>query len=176
MTISANEPRPASGASLCVVTQKVIGRLERIPYSVIALGARIFPAAIFWQSGQTKLEGWRVSENAIYLFKEDYKLPLLDPTVAAHLAAIMEHVFPALLVIGLASRPAAAALLAMTLVIEIFVYPDAWPTHGVWATCLLLVVARGPGVFSIDHLLPRRCALATPASPDKTAQAPDRGA
>ncbi|MBU3890205.1 MULTISPECIES: DoxX family protein [Methylosinus] len=157
MNDSANAP---TGFSLCVLTQRVIGELERIPYSVIALGARIFPAAVFWQSGQTKVEGWRVSENAIYLFKEDYKLPLLDPTVAAHLAAVAEHVFPALLILGLASRLSAAALLAMTLVIEIFVYPDAWPTHGVWATCLLLIVARGPGVLSLDHLLPRRCARA----------------
>lgn len=159
MNDSAHEATgPASGTSLCILTQRVIGTLERIPYSLIALGARIFPAAVFWQSGQTKLEGWRVSENAIYLFKEDYKLPLLDPVVAAHAATIMEHVFPVLLMLGLASRLAAAALLAMTLVIEIFVYPDAWPTHGVWATCLLLVVARGPGVISIDRLLPRRCA------------------
>jgi putative oxidoreductase len=159
MTNSAHDAtQPPSGASLCILTQRVIGGLERIPYSFIALGARIFPAAVFWQSGQTKLEGWRVSENAIYLFKEDYKLPLLDPVVAAHAATVMEHVFPVLLVLGLASRIAAAALLAMTLVIEIFVYPDAWPTHGVWATCLLLVVARGPGVVSIDRLLPHRCA------------------
>lgn len=157
MNILANRPRLGSGASLCALAQGLTARLDRIPYSVLALGARIFPAAVFWRSGQTKLEGWRVSENAIYLFKEDYKLPLLDPVVAAHLAAAMEHLFPALLALGLASRLAAAALLAMTLVIEIFVYPDAWPTHGVWATCFLLILARGPGVVSLDRLL-SRCA------------------
>lgn len=129
------------------------GLLERIPYSLIALSARIFPAAVFWQSGRTKVEGWRVSENAIYLFQEDYKLPLVDPVIAAHIAAVAEHAFPVLLAIGLASRLAALALLGMTLVIEIFVFPDAWPTHGVWATCFLLVVARGPGAWSLDHLL-----------------------
>lgn len=128
---------------------------ERIPYSLIALAARIFPAAVFWQSGQTKVEGWRLSENAVYLFREDYRLPLVDPVVAAHLATIAEHVFPLLLVLGLASRFAALALLFMTLVIEVFVYPDAWPTHGVWATCFLIVVARGPGAVSLDHLLAR---------------------
>jgi hypothetical protein len=85
MTNSAHDAtQPASGASLCILTQRVNGALERIPYSFIALGARIFPVAVFWQSGQTKLEGWRVLENAIYLFKEDYKLPLRDPVVAAH--------------------------------------------------------------------------------------------
>lgn len=129
--------------------------LDRIPYSLIALAARIFPAAVFWQSGHTKVEGWRVSENAIYLFREDYRLPLIDPGVAAHLAVFAEHIFPVLLVIGLASRFAALALLAMTLVIEIFVFPDAWPTHGVWATSFLLVIARGPGVLSLDHLFSR---------------------
>lgn len=130
--------------------------LERIPYSLIALSARVFPAAVFWQSGRTKVEGWRLSENAVFLFKEDYKLPLIDPAIAAHAAAIAEHVFPVLLVIGLASRFAALALLAITLVIEIFVFPDAWPTHGVWATCFLIVIARGPGALSLDHLLFRK--------------------
>jgi putative oxidoreductase len=154
MNATANRPtHSATCGPLCGPTRRSIALLERIPYSLVALGARIFPAAVFWQSGQTKLDGWRVSESALYLFKEDYKLTLLDPVVAAHLAAVMEHVFPALLVLGLASRFAAAVLFAMTLVIEVFVYPDAWPTHGVWATCFLLIVARGPGVVSIDHLL-----------------------
>ncbi|PWB83835.1 MAG: DoxX family protein [Methylocystaceae bacterium] len=147
------------GASRRTGPLGVLGRptelFERIPYSVIALAARVFPAAVFWQSGQTKLDGWRVSENAIYLFREDYKLPLIDPVVAAHLAAVAEHVLPILLVAGLMSRFAALALLGMTLVIEVFVYPDAWPTHGVWATCLLIVLARGPGALSLDHLLSR---------------------
>jgi putative oxidoreductase len=78
---------------------------------------------------------------------------LIYPALAAKIAAVSEHFFPFLLVIGLASRFAALALLIMTAVIEIFVYPDAWPTHGVWATCFLIVIARGPGIFSLDHLL-----------------------
>jgi putative oxidoreductase len=124
--------------------------------------ARVFPAAVFWQSGETKLEGWHVSDNAIYLFREEYKLPLIDPSVAAHLAAFAEHFFPILLVIGLASRFAALALLFMTLVIEIFVYPDAWPTHGVWATSFLLIIARGPGILSLDHVIARHYARKRP--------------
>ncbi len=130
--------------------------LDRIPQSLISLAARIFPAAVFWQSGQTKLEGWHVSASAIYLFRDEYKLPLIDPVVAAHLAAFNEHFFPLLLVLGLASRFAAFALLVMTSVIEIFVYPDAWPTHGVWITCFLVIIARGPGMLSLDHLIARR--------------------
>jgi putative oxidoreductase len=130
--------------------------LDKIPQSFISLAARIFPAAVFWMSGQTKVEDFHVTENAIALFRDEYRLPLIDPAVAANIAAFSEHFFPILLVIGLASRLAALALLIMTAVIEIFVYPYAWPTHGVWATCFLLVIARGPGIFSLDHLLTRR--------------------
>jgi len=135
------------------LVKKIIAIFERIPYSLIALTARIFPAAVFWQSGQTKLEGWHVSDNAIYLFREEYKLPLIDPVIAAHLAAFAEHAFPILLVLGIASRFAALALLGMTLVIEIFVYPGAWPTHGTWAACFLIVIARGAGAWSLDHVI-----------------------
>jgi putative oxidoreductase len=130
--------------------------LDKIPQSLISLAARIFPAAVFWMSGQTKIEGFHVTDNAIALFRDEYKLPLIDPALAANIAAFSEHLFPLLLVIGLASRLSALALLGMTAVIEIFVYPDAWPTHGVWATCFLVVIARGPGIFSLDHLIARR--------------------
>jgi putative oxidoreductase len=129
--------------------------LDRIPQSLISLAARIFPAAVFWRSGETKVEGWHVTDSAIDLFRDEYALPLADPALAAKIAAFSEHFFPALLVIGLASRFSALALLGMTAVIEIFVYPDAWPEHGVWAACFLVVIARGPGIFSLDHLLAR---------------------
>jgi putative oxidoreductase len=148
-----NSPRSPAWLTrfICVV----IGLLDKIPQSLISLAARIFPAAVFWRSGQTKVEGFHVTENAIDLFRDEYALPLIDPALAAKIAAFSEHFFPVLLVIGLASRFAALALFIMTAVIEIFVYPDAWPTHGVWATCFLIVIARGPGVFSLDYLLGR---------------------
>ncbi|ACB96689.1 DoxX family protein [Beijerinckia indica] len=135
------------------IVTKMIALCERIPYSLLALAARIFPAAVFWQSGETKVEGWHVTDTAITLFREEYNLPLIDPVIAAHLSAFAEHVFPVLLVFGLASRFAALALLGMTLVIEIFVYPYAWPTHGTWAACFLLIIARGPGMIAFDHLI-----------------------
>jgi putative oxidoreductase len=138
---------------VAALVQRLIGAMESIPHDAIALAARIFPAAVFWQSGQTKLEGWRVSDSAIELFREEYRLPLLDPALAAHLAALGEHLFPLLLIIGFASRFAALALLGMTAVIQIFVYPDAWPTHGIWAVSLLIIVARGPGRIALDHLI-----------------------
>jgi putative oxidoreductase len=142
--------------SASFLLRRLIAAMDRIPQDAIALAARVFAAAIFWQSGQTKLDGWRVSDSAIELFREEYRLPLIDPVLAAHLAALGEHLFPLLLVFGLASRFAALALLGMTAVIQIFVYPDAWPTHGIWAVALLVVVARGPGRLSADHTLARR--------------------
>jgi len=138
------------------IVRSFIAALSAIPYWAIALVARLSIAGVFWQSGETKVEGWRLSASAIELFRNEYRLPLLDPTLAATLAAVAEHVFPILLVIGLATRFAALALLIMTLVIEIFVYPDAWPTHGTWAACFLLLMAQGPGPFSLDHLIAQR--------------------
>jgi putative oxidoreductase len=133
-----------------------IAALDRIPYWFIALAARIFPAAVFWQSGETKVVGWHLKPSAVMLFQNEYQLPLIDPTIAAYATALSEHLFPILLVVGLAARFSALALLFMTAVIEIFVYPGAWPTHGVWATCFLLVIARGPGSLSLDHLVAHR--------------------
>jgi len=145
--------KAASSSTLAAWVEKAIGLCEQIPYALIALAARVFPAAVFWQSGQTKLDGWHVSDNAIYLFREEYKLPVIDPVIAAYLAAFAEHAFPILLVLGLATRFAALALLVMTLVIQIFVYPGAWPTHGTWIACFLILVARGAGTWSLDHLI-----------------------
>ncbi|MBB4066322.1 DoxX family protein [Gellertiella hungarica] len=141
----------------------ITDRLNRIPHDALALLARVSIAAVFWQSGQTKVDGWSVNDSALYLFENEYRLPLIDPWLAAHMAATAEHLFPLLLVIGLASRLSALALLGMTAVIEIFVYPAAWPTHGTWAACLLLIVARGPGLISLDHWLLTRARSARPA-------------
>jgi putative oxidoreductase len=138
------------------IVQQAIAALDRIPYWFIALAARIFPAAVFWQSGQTKVAGVHLKPSAVALFQNEYQLPLIDPTTAAYASAFSEHFFPILLVIGLATRFSALALLIMTSVIEIFVYPGAWPTHGVWATCFLVVIARGPGLLSLDHLIARK--------------------
>jgi putative oxidoreductase len=125
-----------------------------IGHDALALIARVATASVFWLSGRTKVEGWLdVSDSAVYLFMEEYSLPLLSPTVAAHLAAYAEHLFPIALILGLLSRLSAFALLGMTAVIQIFVYPDAWPTHLTWAGLLLYLLARGPGRLSLDHAL-----------------------
>jgi putative oxidoreductase len=135
------------------IIQRAIAAMGCIPDWLIALAARVFPAAVFWQSGQTKVAGFHLKPSAIALFQNEYQLPLIDPAIAAHISAFSEHFFPILLVIGLATRFSALALLFMTAVIEIFVYPGAWPTHGVWATCFLVVISRGPGWLSLDHLI-----------------------
>ena len=137
------------------LVRSLIALLDRIPYSLVALAARVFPAAVFWRSGQTKVEGWALNDTARFLFREQYNVPLVDPVVAAYAAAIFEHAFPVLLVLGLATRFSAVALLGMTVVIQVFVYPSAWPVHGVWAACFLIVIAQGPGVLSVDQLLSR---------------------
>jgi putative oxidoreductase len=142
------------------IVTRVIDAMGCIPLWCIAFAARIFPAAVFWQSGATKVAGWHLKPSAVALFENEYQLPLIDPTVAAYASAVSEHLFPTLLVIGLATRFSALALLVMTAVIEIFVFPYAWPTHGVWATCFLLVIARGPGWLSLDHLIARNYASA----------------
>jgi putative oxidoreductase len=131
------------------------GWLENtIPLDALLLLARLGIAAIFFVSGRTKVEGvLTISPSAYDLFETEYILPLIPPGIAVHAATYAEHLFPVLLVLGLFTRGAAAGLLVMTLVIEIFVYPDAWPTHLSWAAILLPLVARGGGRWSIDHVL-----------------------
>jgi putative oxidoreductase len=124
-----------------------------IGHDLIALAARFGIAGVFWLSGRTKVDGWlTVSESAVALFEDEYKVPVLSPELAAHLAAYAEHLLPALLVLGLATRVSALGLLGMTAVIQFFVYPLAWPTHLVWAAALLYLVGRGAGRFSIDRV------------------------
>lgn len=126
----------------------------RVSESPLLLVARLGVAAIFFLSGRTKVEGLLTITPSTYeLFRTDYALPLVPPEIAAHAATYSEHFFPILLVLGLFTRPAALALLGMTTVIEVFVYPDAWPTHLSWAGLLLPLIIRGGGRWSLDRLL-----------------------
>ena len=152
---------------------RVYGAFERacaaIPWSLVALPLRIIIAHPFFVSGQTKVDGpgfggqWLgldltfklplgLREAAVDLFASEYKLPLLNPELAAYAAATLEHLLPVLLVLGLFTQLSALGLLAMTMVIQIFVYPDAWWTvHAYWAAILLVLIARGPGAVSMDR-------------------------
>ena len=122
----------------------------------IALVSRVAIGSVFWISGRTKVEGWlTLTDTTFLLFREDYALPLIPPEMAAYLATWAEHLFPALLVLGLATRLSALALLGMTAVIQVFVYPSAWPTHLSWAAPLLYLLGQGAGRWSLDHALQR---------------------
>lgn len=135
----------------------IIGRalrwLNGIPHALLALPLRFAVATIFWNSAMAKLANW---ETTLSLFADDHKVPLLPPEVAAYMATTIELTTPVLLVLGLFTRPVAFILLGMTAVIEVFVYPQAWPTHIQWAAMLLVLLSRGAGAFSIDHMLWRR--------------------
>ncbi|MET0496960.1 MAG: DoxX family protein [Steroidobacteraceae bacterium] len=123
-----------------------------LPQDLLLLVARLGIAAVFFVSGRTKVEGLLTITDSTYeLFSSEYALPLLSPSVAAHIATYSEHLFPILLVLGLFTRIAAFALLGMTCVIEIFVYPDAWPTHLSWVGLLLPLIALGGGRWTLDR-------------------------
>lgn len=160
-------PGDGTGAGLPARIGQLIAVLERIPLSIAAVVARFSIAAVFWNSGQTKVQGFAInivngtfelgwpqlSDSALALFEDEYKLPLIPAEIAAPLAAVAEHVFPLLILIGLGTRFSALALLGMTAVIQLFVYPGAYATHGTWAAVLLYLILRGPGVLSLDHWL-----------------------
>lgn len=124
-----------------------------VSHASLALIDRVAIASVFFLSGRTKVEDLlTLTEGAYALFREEYRVPVIPPEVAAHMAAYAEHLFPVLLVLGLFTRLSALALLGMTAVIQIFVYPDAWPIHLSWAGLLLYLVGRGAGPVSLDHL------------------------
>lgn len=173
MTATQTSGAKAGGASFGMLGRLsvlLIAWMSRIPHWFVAALARFSIAAVFWRSGQTKVEGFqldivagtfdlgwpRLADNAVFLFQEEYRLPVIPPDIAAIMAATAEHLLPALILVGLATRFSALGLLAMTLVIQIFVYPGAYPVHGTWAAILLYLMARGPGALSLDHLIARR--------------------
>jgi putative oxidoreductase len=133
--------------------QRLVAPLNLIPSNLVLLTARLGVAAVFFQSGRTKVDGILTLKDSTYsLFETEYALPLIPTDIAAHAATYSEHLFPILLTLGLLSRLGALGLLGMTAVIEIFVYPEAWPTHLSWAGLLLPIIARGPGAWSLDNL------------------------
>jgi putative oxidoreductase len=146
-----------NGRSVAALIESTIRRLESIPYWLLALPLRFAVATVFWNSGTSKLANWNTT---IELFTEEYKVPVLPPEFAAYMAASIELTAPVLLVLGLLTRPAALVLLGMTTVIEIFVYPQAWPTHIQWAAMLFVLLCRGPGKLSLDHLVRMRSGAA----------------
>lgn len=140
------------------VVLRLVSLCAALPYAVPALLGRFAIAAIFWLSGRTKVDGWNiftVNAKTLFLFQEEYKVPLLPPGTAALMAQLAEHIFPVLIILGIATRFSALALLGMTLVIQIFVYPNAYVTHATWAAILLMLIKFGPSELSLDHLIRR---------------------
>jgi putative oxidoreductase len=132
------------------VWSTIRARLERFPLSVIQLAMRVGVGAIFFNAGLLKYRSW---EFTVQLFRDEYKVPLLAPEVAARMAMVQELTIPLLLFAGLATRAATIPLLGMLAVIQLFVYPNAWAEHLVWGSILLFLLTRGPGVLSLDYLV-----------------------
>jgi putative oxidoreductase len=142
---------------------------ERIPFALTALLSRCAVASVFWRSGQTKVSGFHIREETFVLFRDEYKVPLLPPDLAAYISTIGEHVFPVLLVIGLASRISATGLLVMTIVIQLFVFPDGWPEHILCIALLVQLISREPGAISIDGLIWNRADFFCPRPEQRSA-------
>lgn len=161
---------PADDGLIPGLIRQFIGIAECIPNTLLAFVARFSIAAVFWKSGQTKIQGFaldivsgeftlgwpRLSDSVVDLFRDEYHLPLIQPEIAATMATTAEHLFPMLILFGFATRLSALALLGMTMTIQLFVYPDAYPTHGTWAAVLLYLMVHGPGKLSVDHWIARR--------------------
>ncbi len=154
MNTSVSSAASPSGRRFGLIgaVDRIYGWFERVPYSVLALPLRVAVAVVFWNSAMAHLAKW---DTALPLFEDEYKVPVLPPDFAAYLTVSIELSAPVLLVLGLATRPVALLLLGMTTVIEVFVYPQAWPTHIQWAAMMLALLCRGAGSFSLDHLIKR---------------------
>jgi putative oxidoreductase len=139
---------PESGLTGPLV--RLRGALESTPLSIVQLMARLGVGAVFFKSGMTKLASW---EFTIQLFRDEYRVPLLTPELAAQLATATELSMPVLLALGLFTRLATLPLLGMVLVIQLFVYPDSWAEHLTWAALLLLILTRGAGALSLDRFI-----------------------
>ena len=140
---------------------KPLSYLKSLPEELVRLTARLAIASVFWRSAQTKIHGWEfldqswqfygLSDSTLMLFRLEYQLPLIDYKIAAYLATFSEFFLSLAILAGFMTRFSALALLAMTAVIQLFVYPDAWPTHILWTAILLYIIKHGPGRFSLDH-------------------------
>jgi putative oxidoreductase len=151
MTIAT--PATSIRSSALAAGGRVVHWLDCIPYWLLAIPLRLAVATVFWDSAMTHLANW---QTTLELFETEYALPFMPSDLAAYLAVAIELTTPPLLVLGLLTRPVATVLLGMTSVIEVFVYPQAWPTHIQWAAMMLVLLARGAGRWSLDWLIRRR--------------------
>ncbi|MCW5750953.1 MAG: DoxX family protein [Alphaproteobacteria bacterium] len=144
-----------SGSGLLGLVAAVINLLGQVPEALLLLAGRIAVGSVFLKSGLTKIdiETWQIAPTTFDLFREEYRVPVLSPELAAYLGTFTELTMPFLLFFGLGARAGAGVLLGMTFVIQVFVYPESWSDHLLWATILLSIISRGPGLLSADHVL-----------------------
>ena len=140
-------------STLAAKIATIYAKLEHFPLSIIQLAMRIAVGAAFFRSGLLKVNSW---EFAVQLFRDEYKVPVLDPLLAAQLATVVELGVPLFLFAGLATRLATLPLLGMIAVIQIFVYPNAWSDHLLWGSILVFLLTRGPGAISLDYFIARK--------------------
>lgn len=152
MTMTLQSPEAAMTPSPVQRILALYDRLGLLPFDLLQLMSRFSLAVIFWRSGQTKIASWPLT---LQLFASEYKVPVLPPEIAAALAATVELTTPVLLVLGVLTRLATLPMIGMALTIQLFVYPENWPDHLTWMTFLLLLLSRGPGRLSLDHLVRR---------------------
>jgi putative oxidoreductase len=148
---TATDATPQTSTGLAMV-DRIREQLAAFPISLLQLGMRIGVGAVFFKAGLIK---YNSPEFTLLLFRDEYQVPLLPPEVAAQMAMVQELTIPILLFLGLATRLATLPMLGMIAVIQTFVYPEAWTDHFMWASALVFVLTRGPGVFSLDHLIAR---------------------
>jgi putative oxidoreductase len=141
--------QPSSYARVSGLVTAATESLDRVPLSAPQLLARLALAGVFFRSGMTKIANWDLT---VQLFQDEYRVPLLPPDLAALMASSLELTVPIFLTLGLLTRLACLPLLGMTAVIQIFVYPASWPDHLTWTALLILLLARGAGIISLDHL------------------------
>ena len=153
MNVSKSIPRDSLVSTASAMVDQIYRWLDQVPYLLLALPLRVAVAWVFWSSAMTHLANW---ETTLELFQTEYQLPFLPPGPTAYMAVSIEVTTPIFVILGLLTRPACLVLLGMTAVIEVFVYPLAWPTHIQWAAMLLVLLCRGPGALSLDWLIRRR--------------------
>jgi putative oxidoreductase len=146
------ESTPMDRRSFSATLADIVSIPERIPLSLVQLVTRIAVGHVFWASAQSKLASWPVT---LQLFALEYRVPVLPPEVAASLATAAELSGSVLLFAGLLTRLAVLQLLGVVTVIQLFVFPGNWPEHLLWASGLLLLLARGPGIISLDFIASR---------------------
>jgi putative oxidoreductase len=149
----AHAPTLSHASSPLRLIRSAFDLLGQIPESVLLLMARFAVGAVFFKSGMVKIASWTAT---VQLFAFEYQVPLLPPELAARLAATVELGAPILLFLGFGARFAAAAMLGMVFIIQVFVYPANWAEHLTWATLLLFILSRGAGAVSLDHVIARR--------------------